>query len=84
MVGEHLCGAPAWEKEAGGAQGPSPTKAGSRDTDLCVAGSWTNPRRKAHRRGYLCIYPDPADKARHDRMVALVERMLESNKQKHA
>jgi type I restriction-modification system DNA methylase subunit len=26
---------------------------------------------------------DPADKARHDRMVALVERMLELNKQKH-
>jgi hypothetical protein len=26
---------------------------------------------------------DPADKARHDRMVALVERMLELNKRKH-
>jgi len=28
-------------------------------------------------------FSDPADKARHDRMVALVERMLELNKQKH-
>ena len=27
---------------------------------------------------------DPADKARHDRMVALVERMLELNKKKHS
>ncbi len=26
----------------------------------------------------------PADKARHDRMVALVERMLEHNKKKHS
>jgi len=29
-------------------------------------------------------FSDPADKARHDRMVALVERMLELNKQKHS
>jgi type I restriction-modification system DNA methylase subunit len=28
-------------------------------------------------------FSDPADKARHDRMVGLVERMLELNKQKH-
>jgi len=29
-------------------------------------------------------FSDPADNARHDRMVALVERMLELNKQKHS
>jgi len=29
-------------------------------------------------------FSDPADKARHDRMVELVERMLELNKQKHS
>jgi type I restriction-modification system DNA methylase subunit len=29
-------------------------------------------------------FSDPADKARHDRMVELVERMLELNKRKHA
>ncbi len=29
-------------------------------------------------------FSDPADKARHDRMVALVERMLELNKKKHS
>lgn len=29
-------------------------------------------------------FPDPADKARHHRMVALVERMLELNKKKHS
>jgi type I restriction-modification system DNA methylase subunit len=29
-------------------------------------------------------FSEPADKARHDRMVALVERMLEQNKQKHS
>ncbi len=31
----------------------------------------------------LINFSDPADKARHDKMVALVERMLELNKQKH-
>jgi hypothetical protein len=29
-------------------------------------------------------FAEPADKARHDQMVALVERMLELHKQKHA
>jgi hypothetical protein len=29
-------------------------------------------------------FSDPADKARHDRMVELVERMLELNKRKHS
>jgi hypothetical protein len=29
-------------------------------------------------------FSDPADKARHDRMVALVERMLDLNKKKHS
>ena len=29
-------------------------------------------------------FSDPADKARHDKMVALVERMLELNKEKHS
>jgi hypothetical protein len=29
-------------------------------------------------------FSDPADKARHDRMVALVERMLELKKKKHS
>ena len=29
-------------------------------------------------------FSDPADKTRHDRMVALVERMLELNKKKHS
>jgi hypothetical protein len=29
-------------------------------------------------------FSDPADKARHDRMVALVERMLDLNKRKHS
>jgi hypothetical protein len=29
-------------------------------------------------------FSDPADKARHDKMVALVERMLELNKKKHS
>jgi hypothetical protein len=29
-------------------------------------------------------FSDPADKARHDKMVALVERMLELNKRKHS
>ena len=31
----------------------------------------------------LVDFADPADKVRHDRMVALVERMLERNNQKH-
>ena len=29
-------------------------------------------------------FSDPADKARHDKMVELVDRMLELNKQKHS
>ena len=29
-------------------------------------------------------FSDPADKARHDKMVALVDRMLEMNKKKHS
>jgi hypothetical protein len=29
-------------------------------------------------------FSDPADKARHDKMVKLVDRMLELNKQKHS
>jgi hypothetical protein len=29
-------------------------------------------------------FSDPADKARHDEMVALVERMLDLNKKKHS
>jgi hypothetical protein len=29
-------------------------------------------------------FSDPADKARHDKMVALVERILELNKKKHS
>ena len=33
---------------------------------------------------YDINFSDPADKARHDRMVVLVERMLELNKQKHS
>ncbi len=55
---------------------------------MCAAGSWSSG--KTHggeitRRGYQnCQNPDPADKARHDRIVALVESMLELNKKEHS
>jgi hypothetical protein len=29
-------------------------------------------------------FPNPADKARHDKMVELIDRMLELNEQKHS
>ncbi|MBZ5671592.1 MAG: hypothetical protein LAO04_17925 [Acidobacteriia bacterium] len=47
--------------------------------------AWKRPTAEKPCRGYQdCQNSDPADKAWHDRLVALVDRMLELNKKKHS